>query len=776
MVSSSTTTPQNHNRKRIRTTEEASAQALLEAAEATLAALTHLRHRRDTTNEQKKKKKKKDFDEPPPPPPPLQMMSTTTTTTRGLLPYYSEPVEVAHFSKTKSEETFFDARNLKRARGPRMPFDLNEGFANFRDRNRLNPRPAPLTPLFESLERSGKASVLLDVDVLSWRGNVTKLLCAPWESREGFRLECELVRRKVEEEEDDDATNSVDGRSPGDSARAKEGGVQNETVRRNNAKNKNDVKTTTKRPATLVLNVLEAEHKLEEAREMLKNNNKDDAQQDENQTKRKKDLARHERMSYWGFAFEEFVTSEKPHTNAVDCRESFCIVTKSKLGENTKLLLGGEVDCWNGENQGLSGYIELKTTRKIDTKKQRFNFEKFKLLKWWAQSFAVGVRQILVGFRDDDGMVQKMQNLETMKLPSYALAADKKNAWRPEMALLFAEKVLTFIRETMEKYPENSRALVEYIPARTRGESKFKVTVVTESDNENKEEKESPSSSSSKRIVIPDFLPKHARELLQISAKELLSRDEEKRKKILASQALPTISFSGQESENSAGGSIDQSHHHASRLHENSSPDFAKSGGVGVIGSGSGGSHRFKNSSQLALNRKQPMVSKHRREKLKRDREKARAQNNARENQLGWIGSSTGAAGTYGDLSGGGGDFANTTIRRSYAFGATSYIEDLGKNDIIYYATGGEGEVLGAPGEHRNRQHLHGNNNTNENASVSYEDPTSSGLHVGIGIDPSAVLMKLKKKKKTNKDVEGVEEEGTLTTTATTTVANTTGT
>ena len=590
MVSSSTTTAttqkQNHNRKRIRTTEQTSAQALLEAAEATLAALTHMR---DTTNEQKKKKKKKDFDEPPKP---LQM--STTTTTRGLKLPYSEPVEVAHFSKTKSEETFFDARNLKRAkRGPRMPFDLNEGFANFRDRNRLNPHPAPLTPLFESLERSGKASVLLDVDVLSWRGNVTKLLCAPWESREGFRLECELVRRKVEEEEDDDATNSVDGRSPGDSTRAKEGGVQNEAVRRNNANNKNDIKTT-KQPATLVLNVLEAEHKLEEAREMLKNNNKDDAQQDENQTKRKKDLARHERMSYWGFAFEEFVTSEKPHTNAVDCRESFCIVTKSKLGENTKLLLGGEVDCWNGENQGLSGYIELKTTRKIDTKKQRFNFEKFKLLKWWAQSFAVGVRQILVGFRDDDGMVQKMQNLETMKLPSYALAADKKNAWRPEMALLFAEKVLTFIRETMEKYPENSRALVEYIPARTRGESKFKVTVVTESDNENKEEKESPSSSSSKRIVIPDFLPKHARELLQISAKELLSRDEEKRKKILASQALPTISFSGQESENSAGGSIDQSHHHASRLHENSSPDFAKSGGVGVIGSGSGGSHRFK--------------------------------------------------------------------------------------------------------------------------------------------------------------------------------------
>ena len=424
---------------------------------------------------------------------------------KHMLPY-SEPIEVSHFSKTKSGETFFDSRNLKRTRDPQLPFDLNEGFANFRDRDRLDKYPAPLLPLFESLERSGKASLLLDVDVLSWRGNMSKLLCAPWESREGFRLECELVRRKFDRPDDDDGKDEEDdeddgdedkeediggsankklkrtsstntnnstndattnssgggGGSPGDTVTTDaagggegEGGIQDEAIR--NISNNSNAKS--KRPATLVLNVLEAEHKLEEAREMLKNK-KDPAGK---QTKSEKDLAWHERMSYWGFAFEEFVTSEKPHANAVNCRESFCTVTKSKLGENTKLLLGGEVDCWNGIAEGLSGYVELKTSRKIDTKKQRANFEKFKLLKWWAQSFTVGVRQILVGFRDDDGMVQKMQNLETMKLPSYALAADKKNAWRPEVALTFAEKVLTFIRETMEKYPENSRALVEFI-------------------------------------------------------------------------------------------------------------------------------------------------------------------------------------------------------------------------------------------------------------------------------------------------------------------------
>ena len=689
---------------------------------------------------------------------------------KHMLPY-SEPIEVSHFSKTKSGETFFDSRNLKRTRDPQLPFDLNEGFANFRDRDRLDKYPAPLLPLFESLERSGKASLLLDVDVLSWRGNMSKLLCAPWESREGFRLECELVRRKFDRPDDDDGKDEEDdeddgdedkeediggsankklkrtsstntnnstndattnssgggGGSPGDTVTTDvagggegEGGIQDEAIR--NISNNSNAKS--KRPATLVLNVLEAEHKLEEAREMLKNK-KDPAGK---QTKSEKDLAWHERMSYWGFAFEEFVTSEKPHANAVNCRESFCTVTKSKLGENTKLLLGGEVDCWNGIAEGLSGYVELKTSRKIDTKKQRANFEKFKLLKWWAQSFTVGVRQILVGFRDDDGMVQKMQNLETMKLPSYALAADKKNAWRPEVALTFAEKVLTFIRETMEKYPENSRALVEFIPARTKGESKFKITVVED---------------------IPDFLPKLAREMLQMSARDLLSRDEEKRKKILASQAPPTISFSGQESENSAGGSIDQSHHHASRPRDSSSPDFAAE--IAKSGSGgSGGSHRFKNASQLALNRKRPMVSRDRREKLKREREKARALNNARENQLGWIGGSAGAPGGLAGV----GDFANANIRRSYAFGATSYLEELGKN-ALYYATGGGGILPGTSGEQQqqHQQQLH------HQQQQSNENLTASGQHVGIGIDPSAVLKRLLKSNGSIKNDENDDDD-----------------
>ena len=55
--------------------------------------------------------------------------------------------------------------------------------------------------------------------------------------------------------------------------------------------------------------------------------------------------------------------------------------------------MGGEVDCWDGEREGLGGYVELKTTRVMDNQAQVARFERDKLLKWWAQSVPIGVRR-----------------------------------------------------------------------------------------------------------------------------------------------------------------------------------------------------------------------------------------------------------------------------------------------------------------------------------------------------------------------------------------------
>jgi hypothetical protein len=127
-----------------------------------------------------------------------------------------------------------------------------------------------------------------------------------------------------------------------------------------------------------------------------------------------------------------------------------------------KLLMSAEIDC--ADERGA--YIELKTSRQMDNERQHANFEKHKLLKFWLQvpppyhrplttapllpppyyrplttalfyrpslspcltapttaplfwlqSFLAGVPRIIVGFRDDAGVVKELRPLETMKIP-----------------------------------------------------------------------------------------------------------------------------------------------------------------------------------------------------------------------------------------------------------------------------------------------------------------------------------------------------------------------
>ena len=38
-------------------------------------------------------------------------------------------------------------------------------------------------------------------------------------------------------------------------------------------------------------------------------------------------------------------------------------------------------------------------------------------MKWWAQSFIVGIPKIIVGYRDDDGIVSRLKTIEVKQLP-----------------------------------------------------------------------------------------------------------------------------------------------------------------------------------------------------------------------------------------------------------------------------------------------------------------------------------------------------------------------
>lgn len=58
------------------------------------------------------------------------------------------------------------------------------------------------------------------------------------------------------------------------------------------------------------------------------------------------------------------------------------------------------IDLWTeGE------YVELKT----QSKKLTYYFWREKAMKWWTQSFLMGIQNIIVGFRNEDGALDFIQ-------------------------------------------------------------------------------------------------------------------------------------------------------------------------------------------------------------------------------------------------------------------------------------------------------------------------------------------------------------------------------
>lgn len=46
--------------------------------------------------------------------------------------------------------------------------------------------------------------------------------------------------------------------------------------------------------------------------------------------------------------------------------------------------------------------------------------DRFKLIKWWSQSFMVDIESIICGFRDDEGVVHQLEEFKTRNIPKIA--------------------------------------------------------------------------------------------------------------------------------------------------------------------------------------------------------------------------------------------------------------------------------------------------------------------------------------------------------------------
>ncbi|XP_076075179.1 decapping and exoribonuclease protein-like [Mytilus galloprovincialis] len=170
----------------------------------------------------------------------------------------------------------------------------------------------------------------------------------------------------------------------------------------------------------------------------------------EHRKKNKADMTeRQDEMSCWGWKFEQYVTADKPDgspvtTEPVNNNEEYSTVVRSRL-ESHSLVFSGEVDAID-TTSGCEGckYVEFKTNREIEYNRQRQNFQRFKLIKWWAQSYLVGIPKIVCGYRDDDGIVHRLETINTLDIPNQL--QEMRDPWKPNVSLNFLDQLLAFIK------------------------------------------------------------------------------------------------------------------------------------------------------------------------------------------------------------------------------------------------------------------------------------------------------------------------------------------
>ena len=121
----------------------------------------------------------------------------------------------------------------------------------------------------------------------------------------------------------------------------------------------------------------------------------------------------------------------------------YCSVVKTEIGK-AKLVIGGEVDAlWDCKPQikdAPINWIELKTSAEIKNERDMLKYER-KLLKFWIQSFLLGVPKIIVGFRTKTGILQRLEELETKNIPSMVKRRGK-GTWDGNICINFTASFL----------------------------------------------------------------------------------------------------------------------------------------------------------------------------------------------------------------------------------------------------------------------------------------------------------------------------------------------
>ncbi len=97
-------------------------------------------------------------------------------------------------------------------------------------------------------------------------------------------------------------------------------------------------------------------------------------------------------------------------------------------------------DCKPSNKDDPINWVELKTSAECETDRDRLKYER-KLLKFWIQSFLLGVPKIIVGFRSKNGILQRLDELETKNIPNF-VNKQGKGTWNGNLCINFTANFL----------------------------------------------------------------------------------------------------------------------------------------------------------------------------------------------------------------------------------------------------------------------------------------------------------------------------------------------
>jgi RAT1-interacting protein len=166
-------------------------------------------------------------------------------------------------------------------------------------------------------------------------------------------------------------------------------------------------------------------------------------------------------FTFYGYRFEAYCTypshvsdcwNSEESEEEINTNEEFCSVFLSKFGDH-RVVIAAEIDCMDFKTHQ---YVEIKTSKFPQNERQQSNFERYKLLKFWIQSYLVNVPTLVVGFRDDAGIVQRVEEIQTHELPKRC-----RHLWSSDKCISLTHQVLSVLRSNVE---ENHKYILSYGP------------------------------------------------------------------------------------------------------------------------------------------------------------------------------------------------------------------------------------------------------------------------------------------------------------------------